>query len=225
MDLPPRSASTNPFQDFSGGGYFYLDNHDRAVISAGNRHVLVIRETGGAANPGFALVRNYDVTSAVPSGDALISALPDWHGRIWFASKKGVVGTIEPASGAVRSIDTREPIGNSFAVDETGGVYIVTDKAMFRFDARDGRPAVTWRRTYPNIGVAKPGQTEAGSGTTPTLIGRRYVTITDNADPMHVVVYKRQARVERAARGLQLSGVQEGRQRHRPVAGRHASTR
>ena len=67
---------------------------------------------------------------------------------------------------------------------------------MFRFDARDGRPAVTWRRAYPNIGVAKPGQTEAGSGTTPTLIGRRYVTITDNADPMHVVVYKRQARVE-----------------------------
>ena len=195
-DLPPRSASTNPFQDFSGGGYFYLDNHDRAVISAGNRHVLVIGETGGAANPGFALVRNYDVTSAVPSGDALISALPDWHGRIWFASKKGVVGTIEPASGAVRSIDTREPMGNSFAVDETGGVYIVTDKAMFRFDARDGRPAVTWRRTYPNIGVAKPGQTEAGSGTTPTLIGRRYVTITDNADPMHVIVYKRQARVE-----------------------------
>ena len=77
----------------------------------------------------------------MPSGDALISALPDWHGRIWFASKKGVVGTIEPASGAVRSIDTREPIGNSFAVDETGGVYIVTDKAMYRFDARDGRPA------------------------------------------------------------------------------------
>ena len=70
---------------------------------------------------------------------------------------------------------------------------------MYRFDARDGRPAVTWRRTYPNIGVAKPGQTEAGSGTTPTLIGRRYVAITDNADPMHVLVYERQAAGGRAA--------------------------
>jgi hypothetical protein len=196
MDLPPRSASSNPFQDFSGGGYFYLDNRDRAVISAGNRHVLVVRETGGATSPGFALERDYDVTAAVPDGDALISALPDWDGRIWFASKKGVIGTIRPASGAVRSIDTGEPIGNSFAVDETGGVYIVTDKAMYRFDAQEGRPAVTWRREYPNIGVVKPGQTEQGSGTTPTLIGRRYVTITDNADPMDVLVYERQARVQ-----------------------------
>jgi hypothetical protein len=196
MDLPPRSVSGNPFQDFSGGGYFYLDNRDRAVISAGNRHVLVVRETGDAAAPGFALERDYDVTAAVPDGDALISALPDWNGLIWFASKQGVVGTIAPASGQARSIDTGEPIGNSFAVDETGGVYIVTDKAMYRFDAREGRPTVTWRRVYSNIGAAKPGQTEKGSGTTPTLIGRRYVTITDNADPMDVVVYKRQARVD-----------------------------
>jgi hypothetical protein len=26
IELPPRSPSTNPFQDFAGGGYFYLDN-------------------------------------------------------------------------------------------------------------------------------------------------------------------------------------------------------
>jgi hypothetical protein len=195
MDLPPRNFGPNPFQDFSGGGYFYLDNRDRAVIAAGNRHILVVAETGGTANPGFALRRDYDVTSAVPEGDALISALPDWAGRIWFASRDGVVGTVHPVSGLVRSVDTGEPIGNSFAVDKAGGVYIVSDKAMYRFDVADGRPAVTWRRTYPNIGTAKPGQTQAGSGTTPTLMGRRYVAITDNADPMAVLVYDRRSRV------------------------------
>jgi hypothetical protein len=195
MDLPPRPASPNPFQDFSGGGYFYLDHRDRAVISAGNRHILVVRETGGIASPGFALQRDYDVTGAVPSGDALISALPSWGGRIWFASRRGVVGTVDPASGAVRSMDTGEQIGNSFAVDETGGVFVVTDDAMYRFDIAGGRPAVSWRREYANIGSVKPGQTQAGSGTTPTLIGRRYVTITDNADPMNVLVYERQRQV------------------------------
>ena len=41
----------NPFTDFSGGGYFYLDNHDRAVIPTTNRHICVIGETGGAAVP------------------------------------------------------------------------------------------------------------------------------------------------------------------------------
>jgi hypothetical protein len=194
MDLPMRGSGPNPFQDFSGGGYFYLDNRDRAVISAGNRHVIVVAETGGTSEPGFRVVRDYDLTAAVPSGDALISALPDWHGRIWFASTKGVVGTIARASGRVRSLDTGEPIGNSFAVDDTGGVFIVTDRALYRFDARRGRPIVTWRRTYPDVGTVKPGQTERGSGTTPTLIGRRYVTITDNADPMDVLVYRRRPR-------------------------------
>ena len=192
MDLPPRSPSPNPFQDFSSGGYFYLDNQDRAVISAANRHILVVGETGGDATPGFALVRDYDVSAAVPSGDALISAIPDWDGVIWFVSRQGVVGTVNPSTGTVRAIATGELIGNSFAVGEGGGVFIVTDAALYRFDrASGGLPHVTWRRGYSNIGVVKPGQTERGSGTTPTLIGRGLVTITDNADPMNVLVYKR----------------------------------
>ena len=48
--LPPRqSLPTNLFQDFTGGGYFYLDNHDRVVTSTTTHHILVIAETGGGA--------------------------------------------------------------------------------------------------------------------------------------------------------------------------------
>jgi hypothetical protein len=50
---------------------------------------------------------------------------------------------------------------------------------------------VSWRVVYPNSGIHKPGQSDAGSGTTPTLMGSDWVAITDNADPMDVVVYKR----------------------------------
>src|SRR5207248_1952128 len=126
MDLPARQLSVgggNPFTDFSSGGYFYLDQADRAVIPTTTRHLFVIGESSGAT-PGFTMVRDYDLTSAVPMGDKIISALPDWSGRIWFASTNGVVGTVDPVSGAIKSMDTKEPIGNSFAVDETGGVYI-----------------------------------------------------------------------------------------------------
>jgi hypothetical protein len=190
--LPPRQLSgggTNFFTSFSGGGYFYLDQHDRAVIPTTSHHIFVVAETPG---PGFARERDYDLSTSIPSDDSIISALPDWSGRIWFASSHGVVGTVDPGSGAVKKIDTGEPIGNSFAVDETGGVFIVTDGAMYRFDpAADGTPSVTWREGYANIGVAKPGQTEKGSGTTPTLMGKDYVSITDNADPMDVVVFRR----------------------------------
>jgi len=122
-------------------------------------------------------------------------------------SAAGVVGTVDPASGAVRSQNLGEKIGNSFAVDETGGVFIVTDGALYRFDAATtGAPLVTWREPYANTGVKKPGQTEAGSGTTPTLMGSQFVAITDNADPMDVVVYKR-AKVVSGGRRVCLQPV------------------
>jgi hypothetical protein len=40
----------------------------------------------------------------------------------------------------------------------------------------------------------KPGQTQAGSGTTPTLIAKNRVAITDNSDPVEIVVYARRAK-------------------------------
>jgi hypothetical protein len=191
--LPPRQpGAANPFTDFAGGGYFYLDHLDRAVIPTTNRHIWVVEQTEGPLGPGFALTRDYDVSTVLSPDDKLFSALPDWAGRIWWVSQAGVVGTIAPDSGVVRTLDTNEQVTNSFAVDETGGVYIVSDAALYRFDAgAGGTPTVTWRQEYPNTGVRKPGQVSPGSGTTPTLVGSDYVAITDNADPMDVVVYKR----------------------------------
>ena len=98
--LPPRIPSPasggNPFTDFSGGGYFYLDNHDRAVIPTTTRHIWVIGQTANRRGPAFQLERDYDVSAAVPAGDGIISALPDWAGRIWFVSGSGVVGIVDP---------------------------------------------------------------------------------------------------------------------------------
>jgi hypothetical protein len=190
-DLPPRQPSSDPFTTFAGGGYFYLDNHDRAVVPTGTRHIFVLQPDGGT---GFSLVEDYDLSGIIGAGDPIISALPDYKGRIWFASTAGVVGWVHPRSGKIRSKDLAEPIGNSFAVDETGGVFIVTDKALYRFEAKGSKVRTVWRRTYANIGIKKPGQTQAGSGTTPTLIAKRKVAITNNADPMRIVVYRRGAK-------------------------------
>jgi hypothetical protein len=53
---------------------------------------------------------------------------------------------------------------------------------------------VSWRRTYDAGTRRKPGQSQTGSGTTPTIVrrgGHRFVAITDNADPrMHVLVFR-----------------------------------
>jgi hypothetical protein len=198
MPMPVRNVSpgSNPFTDFSGGGYFYLDQHDRAVVPTNDRHVLVVSITGG---PGFQVDADYDLSGAFPQGEGIVSVLPDWSGQLWFVTRQGLVGTIDRGSGAVRTRRlSGEGISNSFAVDETGGVYIVSDKALYRFDAdANGDPRVSWRVVYPNSGIHKPGQSDPGSGTTPTLMGRKWVAITDNADPMDVVVYRRAPRLRR----------------------------
>jgi hypothetical protein len=182
--LPPRiPGGGNVFNDFAGGGYFYLDERDRAIIPTTTRHLLVVRQSA----TGFELERDYDLTGAVGIGDKIVSALPDWSGRFWFVSQRGVVGTVDRASGALRPLPLNEPITNSFAVDE-GGVYVVTDKALYRLGAG---PSVIWRVEYDNSGISKPGQVGPGSGTTPTLLGQEWVAITDNDDPMKVVVYRR----------------------------------
>ncbi len=195
LPLPPRQPSTSPFATFGGGGYFYLDHRDRVVVptSAGTLQVVRTTETD-AGPPVLRPVRTYDVSDRV--GDGLIlSALPDWHGRIWFVTDRGVVGVVDRRTGRTRSLDVGAGIGNSIAVDETGGVFVVSEERLYRFDAgRRGRPVVTWQRRYDAGDRQKPGQSQIGSGTTPTVIrrgGRHYVAITDNADPrMHVLVFR-----------------------------------
>jgi hypothetical protein len=141
----------------------------------------------------------------IPSDDQLNSALPDWSGRLWFVSRRhGIVGALDPASGKVLGTRrTNEAIGNSFAMDETGGVFVVTDAAQYRFDAgRGGKPKISWRVRYDNIHKLKPGQFDAGSGTTPTLMGKRYLSIADNAARMQVVVLRRAKRLKPGQRRL-----------------------
>ena len=194
MQLPPRMTS-DPFGDFTGGGYFYLDDQDRAVYPTSQRHVQI----ASPDPPSFTVDRDFDLTGVIPSGDSIVSVLPDWGGRLWFVTRAGRVGTVNRASGAARVLKLRgEGISNSFAVDETGGVFIVSDQALYRFDAgRGGAPRVTWRLRYPDSGIHKPGQSDAGSGTTPTLMRRgrgALVAITDNANPMNVLVAYRAKR-------------------------------
>ncbi len=192
----PASSASHPFTAFGGGGYFYLDDHDRVVVPTSDGHIDVVAEAGTADAPAFTLQRQYDV-STYTGGSLILSALPDWDGRIWFVTGAGVVGVVDRRTGHVRarSLPHHETIGNSVAVDETGGVFVVSDRALYRFDAtRAGRPAITWRQRYDAGTRQKPGQSQTGSGTTPTVIRRghrRFVAITDNADPrMHVLVYR-----------------------------------
>ncbi|QEC46520.1 hypothetical protein FSW04_02280 [Baekduia soli] len=194
----PNPAGPTAFQNFTGGGYFFLDRHDRIWSATKTRHLVVLAERENATK--LVKVADYDLTRALAAGQRVTSALPDFHGRIWFVSKQGgKVGILDTTTRRTRVLALGEEIENSFAVDRDA-VYIVSDRRMYRFSDRGGRPHVDWKMTYANSGIHKPGQVDAGSGTTPTIMKGGYVAITDNADPMQVVVYRTAPRLPRGQR-------------------------
>jgi len=196
----PTPPGTKPYQNFTGGGYFFLDGKDRIWSATKTSHlfVMAVRDNGRK----LVKVADYDLSTSMPAGERVSSALPDWQGRIWFVSKKsGVVGVLDTHTRKIKTIKLGEEVENSFAVDRSG-VYIASDKRMYRFHAGAGNtPVVDWKVTYKNSGIHKPSQVDAGTGTTPTIFhGGRYVTITDNADPMNVVVYRTDKKLAKGAK-------------------------
>ena len=190
----------NPFTDICGGTYFFLDKLDRAYPTTANQEIwkVAVRADGSMAKE-----QVWSVAGAIAKDDCLIATMPDWKGRIWFFTQQGHVGTIDPVTGRIRTthLPAGEQVTNSVATDETGGMYVVSTHALYRLDARRkgpgaGTPHVIWRQVYDRGTRTKPGNLSQGSGTTPTLVGKKWVAINDNADPRtQVIVYDRRRRV------------------------------
>jgi hypothetical protein len=196
-DLPGGGATG--FQSFTGGGYIYLDQHDHLWTTTRSRHLYEL----AIGAHGFRRIADYDLAKVLAPGDGITSALPDFDGDVWFVTKPGgIVGVIAHGTHRVRVSHADSEIENSFAVG-SDGVYIVSERSLYRYGlGRGGRPVVTWRATYPNAHIHKPGQVDAGSGTTPAILPGGYTAITDNADPMDVVVYRTATRLRRGERRM-----------------------
>ncbi|MEY3162607.1 MAG: hypothetical protein RIT25_2601 [Planctomycetota bacterium] len=191
-DLPAEVSTGTDFRP--SGTYFYADAQHRTVVGTGLRTVRVLSHATGQ----FVVEHDWSLTAAIPAGDTIQALQPDFAGRMWFTSKGGVVGTLDMATGTILGWLQLpgERIVNGHAVDETNGAFIASTAAMYRFDAdAQGRPTVSWRETYAAGRRVKSGQTDIGTGTTPTLMGTVYVAITDNAQPQMQVVVFRRARV------------------------------
>lgn len=213
--LLPQSGNSNAPPTFGAGGYFFLDQLDRAVIPTRTNDLWRIKVVDGLFGPRF--VKDHtcedDLPAAIPSDESILSTFPDSNGILWFTTSGGndpnqepaLVGTAVPdplvntsCVVKVTKLPAGEIIRKSFAVDpdpSRGGVFVVSNEHLYRFDAdTSGTPTQTWSAPYDFGTRIKPGQLYQGSGTTPTLMGTDYVAIGDNADPrMHVDVFKRTA--------------------------------
>lgn len=168
----------------------YLDELDRVVVATTDRRVLVVDTADAEEAADLTTVASYDLAAHVPADDCPVALAPDRTGRIWFATERGRVGALDPATGRVAVVALGEEVANPLAVDRDG-VYVVTTGALYRFRA-GGRPVVAWRTAYDRGDGTKKGQLSHGSGSAPALLPGGLVAITDNAEPrMRVVVLRR----------------------------------
>lgn len=207
----PQRASTKEFfktfdfslisSDTSGGAYFHLLDGDRPIIGNSDNVVQIFKVDESGDKPEWVVEQEYDLMPYLPEGSFITDAVPDYDGRIWFVTRPGEVGFIDPDTKEVKMIKLEgEEIQNSLAIAEDG-VYIVSDFAMYRFDVdQDGNPYYSWRTEYDRGTTLKPGAINQGSGTTPSLLDvpcsggsiRKLCGITDNADGrVNLVVYDR----------------------------------
>jgi len=194
-DLPPRPwywllQGIMPWEYIGAGMYFYLDEHDRAIVPTTENTIQVVKvpDSGGE----FELIREYDLADHVvpkswPKRDSVAWVLPDWSGETyWYATTEGMVGAVAVDSGEIRALRLEgEIIENSFAVAEDGA-YVLSDRALYRLSQDgDGSIVVDWRMEYDRGPRKKPGHITRGSGTSVSLMGGLdgLVAITDNAEP------------------------------------------
>jgi len=137
--------------------------------------------------------------------DKLIAAQVTYDGMIAFVTNYGLVGVVDRLFEKAYFLQLghgEEYVFNGFCVDEDGGLYIATHKAMYRVqwtgeklsaDENDGG----WRAEY---GTGKPNslsmQSLAGTGSSPSLMGigegeDKFVVITDGEELMNILLFWR----------------------------------
>ena len=183
-----------------GGVYAYLDADSNLVMVDGTNALTWISHSQDGMTVWVS--RRIDLTDAMKlePKDHVVGIVPDWHGRIWVASERGVVGLIDPKRNVVRltklqQYSPTERIDNSISACPQG-VSIITSYGIYMLgaDASTSKPRIIWSHSYDRGTKQKPGQLSHGSGATATFFGPNgsdYVMLSDNADRQEkLIVYR-----------------------------------
>lgn len=185
-----------------GGVYAYLDADSNLVMVDGTNALTWISHSQDGMKVWVS--RRIDLTDAMKlePKDHVVGIVPDWHGRIWVASERGVVGLIDPKRNVVRltklqQYSPTERIDNSISACPQG-VSVITSHGIYMLgaDVSTSKPRIIWSHSYDRGTKQKPGQLSHGSGATATFFGPNgsdYVMLSDNADRQEKLIVYRSA--------------------------------
>ena len=184
--------------DLAGGIYSYLDAQNRLVLVNASGFLQRISHTQ-QSDGSWVLTVTESINIGYPD---VVGLVPDYQGRVWFATAEGVsantgavVGYYDPSNGQISAftLPAGEEVANSIS-SAPDGVAVASTYALYLFRAEGGAATQVWRQVYDRGPARKPGQLSWGTGATPTffgpLTGYEYLTITDNAAPQeNILVY------------------------------------
>jgi hypothetical protein len=185
------------------GAYTVLDHEGRFFVPQGAAIAAFGHETAGDVRSPIAPLAVFDLPEA-SADESVIGLNLAYDGTLMFATSAGRVGAVDRDFHAahVRQLSGDEDVlSNSIAVDEDGGVYVVTSRRVYRVQwtgdelTLDGAHGA-WSAAYEaGPATLPPGRLSLGSGTTPTLMGfgdrDKFVVICDGQQVMHLVLFWR----------------------------------
>ena len=167
------------------GAYTVLDREGRLFIPRGNE-IQVYRNN-------FLLER----FGVAPEGEMVVGLNLTYDGFLVWVSDRSLVGVMDRDAGTshLLRLSENEEVSNSIALDEEGGIYVVTDSQMYRVQWGNNELTLDWKTPYPTTTEPMAGRLGLGSGTTPTLMGwgshDKLVVIADGQEKMHIVAFWR----------------------------------
>jgi len=181
------------------GAYTLLDSEGYLYVPRDRKILVYQEEEMGEPKSRIRKVKQFEIPkSQIRSSDELIVGLNlTYDGFLAMVSNQSLVGILnrETGEGVFYRIGKEDEVSNSLAIDEEGGIYVVTHQRMVRLNWDGKNITKAWEAPYPSNNQVMPGRLGRGSGTTPTLMGvgkqDKLVLIADGEQKMSVMAFWR----------------------------------
>lgn len=181
------------------GAYTLIDYEGNFFVPRGRKVFCFRDKISGDAISEAHLVDSYSIPyNQLNSNDEAIVGLNiTYDGYLVFVTNHGLVAVISrnfKEAHYYRLLATQD-VSNSIAVDEEGGIYVVSSTTMNRIQWTGSKLFLKWSSPYKSSEEQGDGRLGVGSGTTPTLMGTKeedkFVVIADGQRLMHLVLFWR----------------------------------
>ncbi len=181
------------------GAYTLLDRDGRLFVPSGQKILVYSESTPGQPRSGIEKRDDIELSADLfQSADEMIVGINlTYDGYLVVVTNQALLAVLS-RDGELKSsirLARDEQVSNSIALDEDGGIYVVTHKKIYRVDWVQNDLSVKWTSDYPSTEQVLPGRLGLGSGTTPTLMGfgaqDKLVLIADGQKAMNIIAFWR----------------------------------